>query len=159
MSDDALRVTIEGPDPLVAELDPADLPPTPPARDIDVQATPFREADRSAGVARYSVSHDGWVFAVSVEPARLARLRERATGAAARGGAHVGQVIRAQIPGRVVRVWVAVGDHVGQGQRLLAVEAMKMENEVRALRAGTVESIHVAVGQTVDLGVDLVRIS
>jgi len=43
-------------------------------------------------------------------------------------------VITAQIPGRVVRLWVAEGDTVEAGQRLLAIEAMKMENEVRAPR-------------------------
>ena len=49
-------------------------------------------------------------------------------------------VVKAQIPGRVVRLWVEEGDTVEAGQRLLAIEAMKMENEVRAPRAGTVES-------------------
>ena len=47
---------------------------------------------------------------------------------------------------------------VEAGQRLLAIEAMKMENEVRAARAGTVESVAVAVGQTVELGAELVVI-
>ena len=42
-----------------------------------------------------------------------------------------------------VRLWVAEGDTVEAGQRLLAIEAMKMENEVRAPHAGTVESIAV----------------
>ena len=64
-------------------------------------------------------------------------------------------MIKAQIPGRVVRLWVAVGDAVEPGQRLLAVEAMKMENEVRAARAGTVESIGATLGGTVELGDEL----
>ncbi len=50
------------------------------------------------------------------------------------------------------------GDDVAAGQRLLAVEAMKMENELRAPRDGTVERVAVAVGQTVELGDPLVVI-
>ena len=56
-------------------------------------------------------------------------------------------VIKAQIPGRVVRLWVADGDTVEAGQRLLAIEAMKMENEVRAPRAGTDRGDPVAPGK------------
>jgi biotin carboxyl carrier protein len=57
-----------------------------------------------------------------------------------------------------VSVAVAAGDDVAAGQRLLAVEAMKMENELRAPRDGTVERVTVAVGQTVELGDPLVVI-
>jgi pyruvate carboxylase subunit B len=57
-----------------------------------------------------------------------------------------------------VRVWVKEGESVDTGQRLLAVEAMKMENEIRAPRAGTVESIAVAVGGLVERGDELVTI-
>jgi biotin carboxyl carrier protein len=67
-------------------------------------------------------------------------------------------VVRAQIPGRVVRLWVAEGDTVEAGQRLLAIEAMKMENEVRAPRAGTVESIRVAAGSSVELRDELLTV-
>ena len=55
-------------------------------------------------------------------------------------------------------VAVAAGDAVEAGQRLLSVEAMKMENELRAPRAGTVERIAVAAGQTVELGDTLIVI-
>ena len=74
--------------------------------------------------------------------------------AATRGSA----VVKAQIPGRVVRLWVAEGDTVEAGQRLLAIEAMKMENEVRAPRAGTVESIRVAADSSVELGDELLTV-
>jgi biotin carboxyl carrier protein len=68
-------------------------------------------------------------------------------------------VVRAQIPGRITRVWVAAGDHVEAGQRLLAIEAMKMENEVRTPRAGIVESVAATVGSAVELGDELVIVS
>jgi len=51
---------------------------------------------------------------------------------------------------------VAAGECVDAGQRLMSVEAMKMENELRAPRAGTVERITVAAGETVELGDTLI---
>jgi biotin carboxyl carrier protein len=59
----------------------------------------------------------------------------------------------------VARLWVAEGDTVETGQRLLAIDAMKMENEVRAPRSGVVASIAIAVGQTVELGDELLMLS
>ena len=90
------------------------------------------------------------------EPRAL--LREKAGQGAERGGHHASATIMAQIPGRVVRLWVAEGDTVEAGQRLLAIEAMKMENEVRAHRAGTVESIRVAPDSSVELGDELLTV-
>jgi pyruvate carboxylase subunit B len=69
-----------------------------------------------------------------------------------------GGVVRAPMPGLVVRVEVVVGQQVEIGAGLVVVEAMKMENELRAQRAGVVETIHVAAGQTVDKGASLVTI-
>jgi biotin carboxyl carrier protein len=62
------------------------------------------------------------------------------------------------MPGRVARLWVVEGATVEAGQRLLAIEAMKMENEVRAPRAGTVASIGVAVDSSVELGDELLTV-
>ena len=59
--------------------------------------------------------------------------------------------IKAPIPGQIARVLVAVGDSVEVGQSLMILEAMKMENHVRAARAGKVEQLNVAAGQTVTL--------
>ena len=64
-----------------------------------------------------------------------------------------GQVtIVAPMPGRVVRVLVAVGDPVDVRQPVVVVEAMKMENELRAPRAGHVREIAVAPGTSVEAG-------
>jgi len=98
----------------------------------------------------------GWRFEFEVEDAARHDLRERATAGRAADAHHGPTDVRAIIPGRVVAVSVAVGDDVEPGQRLLSVEAMKMENELRAPRAGTVERIAVAAGQTVELGDTLV---
>jgi len=55
--------------------------------------------------------------------------------------------VRAPMPGLVVRIEVAEGQHVDAGAGLVVVEAMKMENELRAPRPGTVQTVHVAVGR------------
>jgi len=61
------------------------------------------------------------------------------------------QIISA-MPGRIARVLVKVGDKVEAGQGVVVVEAMKMENEIAAGKAGTVTSLAVKPGQTVETG-------
>ena len=56
------------------------------------------------------------------------------------------------IPGRVLDVAVRAGEVVEAGQRVLVIEAMKMQNELRAPRGGVVTEVRVAAGQTVELG-------
>jgi pyruvate carboxylase subunit B len=62
------------------------------------------------------------------------------------------------MPGMVVRVEVEVGQRVDAGAGLVVVEAMKMENEIRASRPGVVAEVHVGVGQPVEKGAPLVTI-
>ncbi len=64
----------------------------------------------------------------------------------------------APMPGLVVRVEVAVGQRVEAGAGLVVVEAMKMENELRATRAAVVAAVHVAPGQAVEKGAPLVTL-
>jgi biotin carboxyl carrier protein len=64
--------------------------------------------------------------------------------------------VQAPMPGRIVRVLVPVGQQVAAGQGLLVMEAMKMENELRAARAGRVREVRVAEGQAVETGALLV---
>ena len=68
-------------------------------------------------------------------------------------------VVRAPMPGLVVRVEVAGGQRVDAGAGLVVVEAMKMENELRAPRAGVVQTVHVTVGQPVEKGMPLVTLA
>ena len=56
------------------------------------------------------------------------------------------------MPGKVVRVLVAPGDAVETGQGLVVVEAMKMQNEMKAARAGRVLSVAAREGATVTAG-------
>ena len=67
-------------------------------------------------------------------------------------------VVRAPMPGLVVRVEVAVGDAVVAGAGLVVVEAMKMENELRAPGAGVVAAVHVTPGAPVEKGAPLVTL-
>ncbi len=62
------------------------------------------------------------------------------------------QTVKAYMPGRVVTLLVEEGQEVTSGQGILVLEAMKMENEIRAEHEGTVTKIHVQPGQAVDLG-------
>ena len=115
--------------------------------------------DRADGRQRFEVLVAGWRFEVVSEPLHKAQLRERAARAAAEHAPTVDTTLRAQIPGRVVRVWVAEGDAVEAGQRLLAVEAMKMENELRAPRSGAIRDLRVEIGRLVERDDELLTIA
>ena len=95
---------------------------------------------------------DGWRFLLEVEDDARARLRERATRDRDSASAGGPMEIRAIIPGRVVAVAVTPGDVLEAGQPLLILEAMKMQNELRSPRAGTVTRVAVGAGQTVEIG-------
>ncbi len=62
------------------------------------------------------------------------------------------QHLKAPMPGKVVRVLVKAGDLVRPRQPLVVIEAMKMENELRAVSDGVVSELHVVEGQSVDAG-------
>jgi pyruvate carboxylase subunit B len=68
-----------------------------------------------------------------------------------------GGVIRAPMPGLVLRIPVAVGDPVAAGQGVLVLEAMKMENEIKAAAPGVVVAIPVQPGQAVEKGQALLQ--
>lgn len=76
-----------------------------------------------------------------------------------RGGRKGGGVLRSVMPGIVREVRAAKGDAVRKGQSLLILEAMKMQNEVRADAEGTVAEVHVAAGTAVAKGAPLLTIS
>jgi biotin carboxyl carrier protein len=154
-----LRVTEATTGEVMVELDPEDGPvPT----DIPPKGRPLILPGVGRPTARgrtpVEVVVAGWRFEVEVEDARFADLRDRATADRTSATHHGPTTVRAIIPGRVVSVAVTPGDTVTAGQRLLAVEAMKMENELRAPRDGVVERVEASVGQTVELGDALVVI-
>jgi biotin carboxyl carrier protein len=154
---ESLRVVVTGTDlDLALEL-PAGAPA--PAEDPtaagSLRELPPLPGDPAAGRRRFEVTVDGWVIDVSAEPAGRAALRDRALRAGGGAGHSGPQAVRARIPGRIVRIWVEEGQEVAVGDRLLSVEAMKMENEVRSPVAGVVQAISVAVGDRVELHAEL----
>jgi biotin carboxyl carrier protein len=68
------------------------------------------------------------------------------------------QQLVAPMPGKIVRVLAAPGEQVTAGQGLLVIEAMKMQNEIRSPKSGTVEKL-AAEGQTVSAGEVLAIVS
>lgn len=67
-------------------------------------------------------------------------------------------VVKAVMPGRVVRILVEPGQEIRKGQSLLVIEAMKMENEITSPRDGKIAAVHVDEGRTVESGAELVSI-
>jgi biotin carboxyl carrier protein len=84
------------------------------------------------------------------------RKREREAVAAVTEG--VRHAVKTPMPGRVMRVLVSVGDRVAARQGVIVVEAMKMENELRAPKAGVVKEVLVVSGAAVETGAVLVVI-
>ncbi len=68
---------------------------------------------------------------------------------AGNGAAQMGKTVRAPIPGVITAITVHPGDEVSPGQELCKLEAMKMNNSIRANRAGKIEAINISVGQQV----------
>ena len=81
-----------------------------------------------------------------------------AEAASASGGAKKSLRIKAQMPGKVVRVLIKEGSEVAKDQPLAVMEAMKMENEIRAPQAGVVKSVSVTEGQAVESGAELLTL-
>ena len=77
--------------------------------------------------------------------------RRWSPNAASRPGGDI-ETVRAPMPGKVVRVLIAPGDTVEAGQGVMVVEAMKMQNEMKASRAGRVLAVAAKEGATVTAG-------
>lgn len=102
------------------------------------------------GETAWEIHHRGRSHRVEVADERSWRMRRaRGDGATAAAGL---EPLRAPMPGLVLRVDVEEGQEVAEGQGLLIVEAMKMENELRARAAGRVRRVHVAAGESVRRG-------
>jgi len=133
-------------------------------------ALDYQEIDRLGQVillhegASYAISIEGFAEAVNVTLAghhyamTLEDERERAAHLAARAAAKGGGPVKAVMPGVVAQVLVGEGQEVAEGQALLVLEAMKMQNEIAAPGAGKVERIHVAAGRAVAAGEVLVTL-
>lgn len=104
----------------------------------------------------WSVGWAGDLMSVAVEDERTRELKQLTGGS---DGRKQGGVVKAPMPGLVVRVAVEEGQEIGQGASVVVLEAMKMENEIAAPVGGIVKSVNVKPGQAVEKGAVLVEVS
>ncbi len=113
--------------------------------DADTVSILIAGRSHTFGIAGGAVMVAGREFAVAVQdPRRLLTQNRREQAGRAR--------IKAPMAGKVVKLLAAVGDQVESGQPILVLEAMKMQNEVRAPKSGTLVSLHPDSGSTVATG-------
>jgi biotin carboxyl carrier protein len=139
--------------------------PAEQARITEVDGTPVRlvsigdavhrvTARRDGARGSYVLRIDGRRYAVEALDERTRAIRDLSAAAAGPAGP---QPVKAPMPGLVVRIDVNVGDQVQAGQGVAAIEAMKMENELRAPAAGKVKAVRAAAGQAVEKGAVIVE--
>lgn len=135
-------------------------------RVVEVEGTPVRMvtlgtavhrvvARRGAGRGQFTFWLDGHRFETEALDERARAIRELSGAAAGPAGP---APLVAPMPGLIIRVNVAVGDTVQAGQGLVVMEAMKMENELRAQAAGVVRRVACAPGSAVEKGVVLIEL-
>jgi oxaloacetate decarboxylase alpha subunit len=136
--------------------------PVPTAEPVAPAAA--KPAKAAGAAAVYTVKVAGQAFVVevseggdvgSITPAPAPAAAAPAPAAAASGS---GEPVPAPLAGNIFKLLVRVGDSVAEGQVLMILEAMKMETEIRAPRAGTVRSIRVAEGNAVTVGDELLSL-
>ena len=110
---------------------------------------------------KFSVNVNGTRYEVEVEEidAKTAAAAPKAAEPVKAAPAGAGTEVRSPMPGNILKVNVNPGDVVKEGQQLMILEAMKMENEILAPCAGKVSSIGVAKGSSVESGALLCTIA
>ena len=108
------------------------------------------DASYQVNVASIADGYEAWVglnrYVIKIADARDKAAKSQKNSAA-------GPVeVRAQMPGKIIKLLVDAGSEVLAGQGLIVVEAMKMQNEVKSSKNGTVAGIYVAEGSTVGAG-------
>lgn len=151
---DADGVRYEADPPAHAEL--SDIEGS-PVRLVKIGTHVYRVvAQKRQGRGKYRLWIDGYRFEAEALDERTRSIRDLS---AVRAGPSGPAPIVAPMPGLIVRVSVKVGDNVEAGQGIVVMEAMKMENELRATAAGVVKSVEVSVGTAVEKGALLVALA
>ncbi len=146
-------ISYEGGTPESAEL--SDIEGS-PVRMVRIGTHVYRVvAQKREGRGRYTLWVDGYRFECEALDERTRAIRDTSAATAAPTGP---APVRAPMPGLIVRINVSVGDIVEAGQGVVVMEAMKMENELRATAAGRVKSVEVSPGATVEKGALLVAL-
>jgi len=102
----------------------------------------------------YRATIEGQTFEFQIPDSKGSAPRKRGSG----GGRKRSGTVSASMPGKVVTVEVRIGDSVSEGETILILEAMKMQNEVAAPISGTVTEVHCEDGMNVEANVPLVVI-
>ena len=118
-----------------------------PTRSLLVDGRSYRLSARRVGRETWDLHLRGRRLRADVVDERTRAIREMTGGAGAASGP---KPIVAPMPGMVVKVEVEEGDTVKAGQGVVIVEAMKMENELKADADARVNRIHVSEGQAVE---------
>jgi acetyl/propionyl-CoA carboxylase alpha subunit len=127
-----------------------------PVRMVKIGTHVYRVVvQKRQGRGRYTLWVDGYRFETEALDERTRAIRDLSAASAGPAGP---APILAPMPGMIVRVSVKVGDTVEAGQGVVVMEAMKMENELRATAAGVVRSVEVAAGVAVEKGALLVAL-
>jgi pyruvate carboxylase subunit B len=127
-----------------------------PVRMLKIGTMVYRVVvQRRQGRGRYTLWVDGYRFEAEALDERTRAIRDLSAASAGPVGP---APVRAPMPGLIVRVNVKVGDTVQAGQGIVVMEAMKMENELRATAAGVVRSVEVTPGTAVEKGALLVAL-
>ena len=131
--------------------------PDTPVRRLSVNGVSHRiVADPGEGRGTWELHVDGERLRAEVVDERTRAIRAMTNHAAVITGP---KPLRAPMPGMIVRVEVQTGDRVSAGQGLVIMEAMKMENELKADVAGTVARVLIAAGTAVEKGAVLIEFS
>lgn len=110
---------------------------------------------RTGGRGRYTLSVDGHQFELEALDERTRAIRDITAAVAKPTGP---APVVAPMPGLIVRVNVVVGDVIAAGFGAVVMEAMKMENELRATAGGRVKAVHAEVGAAAEKGAILVEL-
>ena len=116
------------------------------------------EVEVEAGQAMLVDEYEAYAPAPAAAPEPVAAAPAAASVSAAPALA-AGEVVKSPMPGNILKINVTVGQKVNEGDTLLVLETMKMENEIAAPKAGTVAQIIVSKGAVVETGAPLVVIS
>jgi biotin carboxyl carrier protein len=147
---DGDQVTVHG-SPRTASL--RAIPGT-PTRQLMMEDQPTALTVRSTGRGQWSLQMGGDRWDVEVVDERTRHIRSLTAGAERRRGP---VTLRAPMPGLVVRILVEPGQEVSAGAGLVVLEAMKMENELKAPAAATVGAVRAQPGEAVEKGQVLVE--
>ena len=134
----------------ILELEPGCYSILMEGRSVEVRLDAAKSPDPETHPYRAMLYDGPYEFAL-VDPRRALLAGSSAAGAG-------GGLLSSPMPGKIVKLLVKAGDSVQEGQTLVVMEAMKMQNELKTNTTGTVTTVHVLEGATVETGAALITV-